>query len=124
MTVLVVDDSRVTREVTKCYLIGKGVTLLDARHGEDALKVIRERRPDVVIADLQMPRMDGPGLCEALQADAELRKLPVIILTSNVDARSRERCLKAGAKEVLSKPVQPTDLIAAIRRHLGRPSPL
>jgi CheY-like chemotaxis protein len=121
--VLIVDDSRVTREVTKVYLIARDVSILEARQGEDALKVARESKPDVVIADLQMPKLDGAGLCRAMQTEPTLAVIPVIILTSNADALSKTRCLSAGAKEVLNKPVQPSDLIAAINRQLGHRSP-
>lgn len=117
--VLIVDDSRVTREVTKVYLIAKDVTLLDARDGEEALKLIRADKPDIVVADMQMPKMDGPGLCQAMKADPALAKIPVLILTSNVEPQSKQRCLQAGAKEILFKPVQPTHLLASIKRQLG-----
>ena len=78
--VLIVDDSRVTREVTKVYLIAKDVQVIDARHGEEALKMIRADPPNIVIADMQMPKLDGPGLCQALSDDANLAKIPVLIL--------------------------------------------
>lgn len=117
--VLIVDDSRVTREVTKVYLIAKDVTVMDARDGEDALRAIRADKPDIVIADMQMPRLDGPGLCQSIGADPALADIPVLILTSNLDPRSGERCLKAGAKEILFKPVQPAHLLASMKRHLG-----
>lgn len=123
ITILIVDDSRVTREVTKVYLIAKDVTILEARHGEDALKVARESKPDIVVADLQMPKLDGAGLCRAMKADTALAVIPVIILTSNADALSKSRCLEAGACEVLNKPVQPSQLTQAIGRQLGARSP-
>ncbi len=116
--ILLVDDSRVTREVTKVFLVRSQVKLLEARNGEEALKLIREERPDVVVADLQMPRMDGIGLCGALAADPLLRDIPVLILTSKSDPATRQRCLTAGAREVLTKPVQPTALTSSIRREL------
>jgi CheY-like chemotaxis protein len=119
VNILLVDDSRVTREVTKVYLIAKNVTVLDARNGEEALRVLRENKTDLVVADMQMPQMDGIGLCGAMQQETELKKIPVIILTSNADEASRERCLKAGAREVLTKPVGPASLIASIKRHLS-----
>jgi CheY-like chemotaxis protein len=121
--ILIVDDSRVTREVTKVYLIAKDVTLIEARQGEEALKLARESRPDVIVADLQMPKLDGAGLCRAMKAEPALSVIPVIILTSNADALSRDRCLEAGACEVLGKPVQPSQLTAAIKRQLGPRSP-
>ena len=120
LNILLVDDSRVTREVTKVYLVADGVTLHDATDGEDALRVIRRSPPDLVLADMNMPKLDGPGLCEQMQADPALSKIPVIILTSRKDAASRERCLLAGARDVLTKPVQPGDLLYSVKRQLHR----
>lgn len=123
--ILLVDDSRVTREVTKLYLIQrKDVTVQEARSGDEALRTIRAGRPDVVLADMQMPRLDGAGLCAALKADPALSDLPVVILTSNLDPRARQQCLSAGAKEILSKPIEPQHLIEALHRTLGERFPL
>ncbi len=117
--ILLVDDSRVTRELIKVYLIAKDVTLLEAVDGLDALEKVRADRPDLVIADMRMPRLDGAGLCEALRGDAATRAVPVVILTSNGDADTRRRARAAGAREVLRKPIQPQALLAAVSRHLA-----
>ena len=117
-TILLVDDSRVTRELMKVYLIARDVTLLDAADGVEALAVVRDRRPDLVLADMRMPRLDGPGLCEALRRDPATQDIPVLILTSQSDPASARRCLEAGAREVLTKPVQPQQLQGAMNRHL------
>jgi CheY-like chemotaxis protein len=116
--ILLVDDSRVTRELIKVYLIAKDVELLEAPDGAEALRMIQQSPPDLVLADLRMPRLDGFGLCEALQADPKLRKVPVLILTSNRDAASEVRLRAAGARQVLQKPIQPQPLQEAIQRHL------
>jgi len=123
--VLLVDDSRVTREVTKLYLIARrDVTVQEARSGEDALKSVRTERPDIIVADMQMPRMDGHGLCLALKADPPYADIPVIVLTSNMDPRARQQIRAAGALEILSKPVEPKDLLGALNRALGARFPL
>ena len=85
--------------------------LTGAAHGE--------KRPDLVLCDLRMPRLDGPGLCRAMATDPNLCTVPVIILTSNKDAASRLACREAGARDVLLKPVGPHDLHEAVRRHAG-----
>ncbi len=117
-TILLVDDSRVTRELMKVYLIAKDVTLLEAGDGEEALALVRARRPDLVLADLRMPKLDGPSMCAAMRGDPALRTIPVVILTSNRDEDSLGRCRDAGAREVLLKPIQPHPLLEAIRRNL------
>jgi len=118
-TILLVDDSQVTRELIKVYLIVKDVRVLDARDGVEALAVARVERPDLILCDLRMPRLDGPGLCRALVAEPALRGTPVIILTSNKDEASRRTCLEAGARAVLWKPVGPHELHEAVRLHAG-----
>jgi CheY-like chemotaxis protein len=118
-TILVVDDSKVTRELIKVYLIVKGVRVLDARDGMEALAIIRVERPDLVLCDLRMPHLDGPGLCRELRADPALRDIPVIILTSNRDEASGRLCREAGARAVLGKPIGPHELHDAVHRHAG-----
>ncbi|HET6410728.1 MAG TPA: response regulator [Anaeromyxobacter sp.] len=116
--ILLVDDSRVTRELMKVYLIARDVELLEAADGAEALRIIRASPPDLVLADLRMPRLDGFGLCEALTADPALRQVPVLILTSSRDREAERRLLAAGARQVLLKPIQPQPLHEAIHRHL------
>jgi CheY-like chemotaxis protein len=120
--ILLVDDSRVTRELMKVYLIAKDVTLEEAVDGQDALEKVRADPPDLVIADMRMPRLDGSELCEALSRDAATRQVPVVILTSNKDAETRRRACAAGAREVLQKPIQPAALLEVVHRHLSSPS--
>ncbi len=119
-TVLLVDDSRVTREIMKVYLIARDVELIEAVDGVEALQRVKEHRPDLVLADIRMPRLDGYELCRALQADPATSRIPVLILTSNADPDTVERCHGAGAREVLRKPIQPQPLLAAINRHMAR----
>jgi len=117
-TILLVDDSRVSREVIKVFLIGRGGRILEATDGVAGLRMMHEYHPDLVIADLEMPKLDGLGLCEAVRADARLRSTPIVVLSGNVTAERAATCLAAGAREVLSKPIQPNALIAAVDRHL------
>ncbi len=118
-TILLVDDSKVTRELLKVYLIVKDVRVLDARDGIEALEIARAERPDLILCDLRMPRLDGPGLCRALEAEPALRDIPVIILTSNRDDESLRLCREAGARDVLLKPIGPHILHDAVQRHAG-----
>src|SRR5512139_4087577 len=116
--ILLVDDSRVTRELMKVYLIGRDVTLLEAADGAEALEKVRADPPDLVLADMRMPRLDGSGLCEALRDDPSTSHVPVVILTSNKDLETRRRARAAGAREVLQKPIQPHALLEAVACHL------
>ena len=120
-TILLVDDSRVTREVLKVFLVARDIAVLEAADGVEALAKARESRPDLVVADLRMPNLDGCGLCEALRADLRTRDVPVVILTSDRDLDTARRCRAAGAREVLQKPIQPQPLLDAVHRHIAPP---
>lgn len=117
--ILVVDDSRVTREVMKVFLIARDVEVVEAADGAEALAKVRANPPSIVLADLGMPRLDGCGLCEAIRADPRTRDVPVVIITSSQDEESGRRAQAAGAREVLRKPVQPQQLMDALRRHMA-----
>lgn len=121
-TILLVDDSRVSREVIKVFLIGRAITVLEAVDGVQALTLLHEKHPDLVIADLRMPKLDGCGLCEAVRDDPRLRAIPILILTGTADAETVQRCRAAGAREVLTKPIQPKPLLEAVARHLPTPA--
>jgi CheY-like chemotaxis protein len=118
-TVLFVDDNRVVRELMKVYLSGKDVRILEATDGVEALAVVQQRAPDLIVADLRMPRLDGLALCATLRANARTRAIPVLILTSNPTSDQAASCLRAGASEVLAKPIDPSTLFAAMSRALA-----
>lgn len=117
--ILLVDDSRVTRELIKVYLIARDVTLVEAADGAEALAKVRAEPPDLVIADLRMPKLDGAQLCEAIRGDPRTKHVPVVILTSSRDDETIRRARAAGAREVLAKPIQPQPLHEAVARHLA-----
>lgn len=118
--ILLVDDYRVIRELLKIYLSSSQSTLLEASDGEQALQLLRSDKPDVVIADMQMPRLSGLELCRAVQADPQLSHIPVLILTGTADPDTVTACRAAGAREVLTKPVSPAVLMSAIDRVASR----
>jgi len=120
-TILLVDDSRVSREVVKVFLIGRDYRILEANDGRQALSLMHEQHPDLVIADMEMPEMNGAELCEAIRADPRLRRTPVLVLSGTATPEQKHRCQAAGALEVLAKPIQPQALQAAVDRHLRPP---
>lgn len=117
--ILLVDDYRVIRELLKIYLSSSQSQLLEASDGEQALTVLRSEHPDVVIADMQMPKVSGLELCRAVKADPRLAHIPVVILTGNADPDTVSACRSAGAREVLTKPVSPQVLMSAIDRAIA-----
>lgn len=118
-TILLVNESRVTLELIKVYLVVKDVRVLEARDGAAALIIARAELPDLILCDLRLPVLDGPGLCREVRADPALWKTPVIILSSEDDRETLRACREAGAHDVLRKPIGPRELHVAVWRHAG-----
>ncbi len=116
-TILVIDDASMFRELGALFLARTG-RVITAASGPEGLELARSERPDVVLLDLLMPGMDGERVCREMKADPELCKLPVIVLTSSENPNDRARAIRAGADDVLSKPINRVTLIAAVNRFL------
>jgi two-component system response regulator MprA len=114
--VLVVDDDPATRRVV-CALLGLDeYGLLEAPDGLAALELVRVERPDLVILDLTMPRLDGLRACQALRADPEPAATRVLVLTGRDQPDDRAAARDAGAGAYLVKPFSSLQLLAAVRR--------
>jgi chemosensory pili system protein ChpA (sensor histidine kinase/response regulator) len=111
---LVVDDSITVRRVTQRLLERNGMRVLTARDGQDALAVMEENVPDVVLLDIEMPRMDGYQVAEYMRSDARLKQVPIIMITSRMGEKHRARAMEIGVDEYLGKPYQESQLLEAI----------
>ena len=120
-TVLVVDDDPTARELLSANLKGAGYRLLQAASGDEALSLARSTRPDAITLDVMMPKPDGWDVLSALKADADLRDIPVVIITMLSD---RGIGLSLGAVEVLTKPVERAQLTALIHNLVRREGPV
>jgi two-component system, chemotaxis family, chemotaxis protein CheY len=116
LTVLTVDDSRTMRDMLKHSLVAAGFRVLQAEDGIDGLEVLKTETPDVVVTDINMPRLDGFGFIEAVRRDSERRGMPVLVLTTEADAEKKSRAKAAGATGWIVKPFDPAKLVDAIRR--------
>lgn len=117
--VVLAEDSLATREVLRVLLEEQGFVVRLAADGEEALARIRERLPDVVVTDVNMPRRDGLSLTRAIRADPALARLPVILLTSQDDEPSRAAGASAGADAYLVKSRFGADVLAATLARIG-----
>lgn len=115
--VLVADDDGVTRAMVGSWLARSGYEVVVARDGEEALRLARERRPDLLLVDVTMPAMDGYDVCRAVQADGGTPP-PVIFLTAHGKAAARVTGLDAGAVDYIVKPFDQAELIARVRAAL------
>lgn len=112
--VLVVDDSPVNRLTLVRALQMRGHEVAAVHDGLEALEALRERDVDVVLLDIEMPRMDGFETLAAIKADDRLRELPVIVISGVEDTASVARCIEMGALDHLPKPFEPTLLDARL----------
>lgn len=114
LRVLVVDYMRLAREATARMLVAAGYQALTAEDGWDAWEMLSERRFDVVVTALEMPRLDGFQLMSRIRRDATLRGLPIVVLSSRTSRDARDRALAAGANVVLAKSRHRKSLVAAV----------
>jgi two-component system chemotaxis response regulator CheY len=114
--VLTVDDSRTMRDMLMLTLSEAGFQVVQAVDGVHGLEVLQGKAPDVIVTDINMPRMDGFGLIERVRADARLRVIPILVLTTEGSADKKDRARRAGATGWIVKPFDPRKLVDAIRR--------
>ena len=113
-TVLVVDDEPFILRSLGFVLERAGFHVVSAANGDDALEQLRDHRPGVCILDVMMPRRNGFEVCEVVKGDPELRDTYVILLTAKGQETSRERGMRAGADEYLTKPFSPSAIVERV----------
>ena len=120
LQVLVAEDNEVNRMVMEAILSGMGHAVGFAENGEQAVSLASERDWDIVLMDLHMPIMDGLQATRAIRAQAHAKRaaVPIVALTADVFAETRERCEAAGVQDFLTKPVDTAELSACLRRQV------
>ena len=117
---LIADDSITMRKVSTRVLEAYDIEVITARDGVEATELMQERVPDLLLLDIEMPRMDGYQVAEYVRADARLRKVPIIMITSRAGKKHRDRGKQAGANAYLSKPYKESELIDEVRKLLRK----
>ena len=115
-TVLTVDDSRTMRDMLLLALSEAGYRVVQAIDGVHGLEVLQDEQPDIIVTDINMPRMDGFGFIEGVRQDGRHRATPILVLTTESDAEKKARARQAGATGWIIKPFNPAKLVDAIRR--------
>jgi CheY-like chemotaxis protein len=118
--ILIAEDNWVNRELLRELLELQGHEVFEARHGQEALAMIDQVHPDLLILDVGMPVLDGFGAVQQVRANPELAQLPVLAATAYAMRGDRDRLLAAGFDGYVSKPIHPTDLKVEIKRLLGK----
>ncbi|AXQ93744.1 response regulator [Cereibacter azotoformans] len=116
LTILAIDDSRTIRELLREALVRAGFQVHLAIDGVDGLEKLDAVRPNAVITDINMPRMDGFGFIRAVRAQPEQSALPIIVLTTESAAELKSRAREAGATAWIVKPFDEAKLVSALRR--------
>ena len=115
-TILTVDDSRTMRDMLMLALAGTGYKVVQAVDGVHGLEVLETEGADVIVTDINMPRLDGFGFIEKVRSHSRHRATPILVLTTESDGEKKARARDAGATGWIVKPFNPTKLVDAIRR--------
>jgi len=119
---LVVDDSITVRRVTQRLLERNGMRVLTAKDGVDAVSLLQEHLPDIILLDIEMPRMDGYEVAAHVRNDPRLKDIPIVMITSRVSEKHRARAIELGVDDYLGKPYQENQLLDAIEPLVNRRS--
>lgn len=118
--IMVVDDSLTVRRVTQRLLVREGYQVILAKDGVDALEQLQAITPDVMLVDIEMPRMDGFDLTRNVRGDERTRHIPIIMITSRTATKHRNYAMELGVNEYLGKPYQEDDLLKSIAEFIAR----
>lgn len=117
--ILHVEDNQYNRKIIRDLLTKNNYEIMEAHNGEMALDVLAHRRPDLILMDVQLPKLSGLEATRRIRADPLLAEIPVIAITSFALSGDDRPALEAGCNAYLAKPFRPRDLLEMIRRFLG-----
>src|SRR5205823_5372907 len=111
VTVLVVDDDPVILNLLQVNFEMEGFNVITATDGDEGLREARSKRPDIVVSDIMMPKLDGLEMAATLKGDRSTRTLPIILLSARAQTADVQRGLDAGVEEYVTKPFDPLELV-------------
>jgi DNA-binding response OmpR family regulator len=118
--ILAVDDSPTILAMLEEILVSAGYEVLTAEDGAEALESARSERPDLILLDVMLPKLDGYRVCRLLKFDQKYKDIPIIMLTAKTEEQSMATGLRTGADQYLTKPVEPERLLEAVADELAR----
>jgi len=117
-TILYVEDNEYNRKIVRQLLSRTAYRLIEAVDGEAGVALAKSERPDLILMDVQLPKMSGLDATRALRADPGTKDIPIVVITSFALSGDRERAAAAGASGYLAKPYSPKELLALVRERL------
>lgn len=118
--ILLVDDHEQNLELLEAYLESLSGTVRMARDGAEALALVQQRKPDLILLDVMMPKLSGFQVCRKLKDDPATKGIKIIMVTALNEESDQARAVDSGADDFLSKPVNKVELLNRVRMHLGR----
>ena len=120
-TILCIEDDADHRLMVHTILTSMGFATAQARNGGDGVAVAKAIKPDLILLDLYMPKMDGFGVMKSLKEDPRTRSIPIIVVSAWLSGDHRQRALEAGAMDIVGKPYDPEALATLIQKCLAAP---
>ena len=117
--ILIADDRPEVVELVRVILEGEDYEIVDASDGKEALKKVRLEKPDLVLLDVVMPKMDGFEVCRKLKKDPQTKEIPIIMLTAKAQEVDKEKGREVGASDYITKPFSPSALLTKIEEILA-----
>jgi len=117
-TILLIEDNEYNRKIVRRLLSRSSYRLLEAVDGEAGVAAALEERPDLILMDVQLPKMSGLDATRLLRADTRTKHIPIVVITSFALSGDREGAAEAGAAAYLAKPYSPAELLALVHRFL------
>jgi DNA-binding response OmpR family regulator len=118
--ILAVDDSPTILEMIKAILVAGGYDVITAADGAEALEKARAEKPDLILLDVMLPKLDGYRVCRLLKFDQNYKHIPIIMLTAKTEEQSMATGLRTGADQYLTKPIEPEVLLSSVASELGK----
>jgi DNA-binding response OmpR family regulator len=118
--ILAVDDSPTILAMLEEILVSAGYEVITAEDGAEALESARNDKPDLILLDVMLPKLDGYRVCRLLKFDQKYKAIPIIMLTAKTEEQSMATGLRTGADQYLTKPVEPERLLEAVADELAK----
>jgi len=117
-TILYIEDNEYNRKIVRQLLSRTSYRLIEAADGEDGVALAQQALPNLILMDVQLPKMSGLDATRVLKADTRTSHIPIIVITSFALSGDREKAAEAGASSYLAKPYSPRELLALVRQYL------